>query len=353
MSPEQAAGRELDARSDLYALGCLLYEMLTGRPPFLGDDSVSVISQHLNTTPVAPSWHNPEIEPSLESLVMGLLAKTPEERPENAKTARERLQQIVTAPVEAATETRARTPPATPQIHSPFVGREQEFSTLKAAVDAALGGQGSLVMLVGEPGIGKTRLSEETGVYARLRGVQVLVGRCHETEAALPYIPFVEAIRQYVLDRPTEALREELGEGASDVAKLVSEIRQRLPDLPSSGTTEPEQERYRLFESITSFLINASKANPTLLVLDDLHWADKPSLLLLQHLVRRLKGSRIFILGTYRDVELDRRHPLSDVLAGLRRVRSIERPREIPSSSRSASGTSWRQVRSTVTRADG
>jgi len=180
-------------------------------------------------------------------------------------------------------------------------------------------------MIVGEPGIGKTRLADEAGVYARLRGAQVLLGRCYETEASLPYIPFVQAIRSYVMEHDPDALREELGDGASDVAKLVSEIRQRIPDLPPASQIEPEQERYRLFESVTAFLVNASRSNPIVLMLDDLHWADKPSLLLLQHLARRVPESRLIVMGTYRDVELDRRHPLSEALSGLRREHAFER----------------------------
>src|SRR5215469_10617598 len=206
-----------------------------------------------------------------------------------------------------------------------FIGRAEEMAMLRTAIDASIGGQASLVMVAGEPGIGKTRLAEEAGTYARLRGAQVLVGRCHEGESASPYSCFVEVIREYVSTRPDDALKTEMGDGASDIAKLVPEIRKRIPDLPPSPSADPNEERQRLFDSIASFLVNASKANPIMLQLDDLHWADKPSLLLLQRLARRMKGSRLIVVGTYRDVELDRRHPLSAVLGELRRERLYQR----------------------------
>jgi class 3 adenylate cyclase/tetratricopeptide (TPR) repeat protein len=148
-----------------------------------------------------------------------------------------------------------------------------------------------------------------------------LVGHCYEGEAASPYSPFVEVIREYISTRPDDALRTEMGDGASDVAKLVPEIRKRIPDLPPSQAADPKEERMRLFESVASFLVRGSKINPIMLHLEDLHWADKPTLLLLQHLTRRFKGSRLVVIGTYRDVELDRSHPLSAVLAELRRER--------------------------------
>ena len=325
MPPEQAVGREVGPRADLYALGCMFYEMLTGRPPFVGDDLVSVISQHLNTRPLAPSWHNSEVSRELGSLILSLLAKDPAERPSDAAETARRLEAARLAPPSSEPTTDSPDTAVRRADWGRFVGRAPELEALKGGVDRAMGGDGRLFLVAGEAGIGKTRLVEEVGVYARLRGAQVLVGRCHETEAGLPYHPFVAAMRQYVVGQTDEALREELSGGASDVAKLVSEIRERLPDLPPSAEEGVEQERHRLFASVSTFLINASKETPLYLVLDDLHWADKPSLLLLSHLAQRLGNGRIAVVGTYRDVDLDRRHPLSEVLGDLRQERLFER----------------------------
>ena len=134
-----------------------------------------------------------------------------------------------------------------------FVGRRDEMGQMKAALDGALSGRGSLVMLVGEPGIGKTRLAEEFGVYAGLRGAQVLTGHCYEGEVGVPYLPFVEAFREYTRGRPDETVRGELGQGAPEVATLVSEVRQRFPDIPAVAAAgrgrrapAPVPERHRV-----------------------------------------------------------------------------------------------------------
>ncbi len=327
MPPEQALGRQADARSDLYSLGCVLYEMVTGRQPFLGDDAVAVISQHINTAPVAPSWHNPEVPRALEALVLRLLAKAPAERPGSAASVVEEITRIQESSSRERTIEQPPSPVADLQAVAwgRFVGRHEEMGQLRMHLENALSGRGALAMLVGEPGIGKTRLAEEFAVYAGLRGAQVLVGHCYEGEVAVPYLPFVEAFRQYVRGRADPTLRQELGEGAPEVAKLVSEVRQRFPDIPEAPPLEGDAERHRLFQSVTDFLRNAAGANPVVLFLDDIHWADKPSLLLLQYLARGLRGDRVLIVGAYRDVELDRTHPLSEVVAALRRERLYER----------------------------
>ncbi|MDP9238686.1 MAG: AAA family ATPase [Chloroflexota bacterium] len=319
MSPEQALGTSADARSDLYGLGAVLYEMITGRPPFLGDDALAVISQHINTAPVAPSWHNPAVPRALEVLVLRLLAKSPDERPESGIEVAEELERVrgelgaetVPAP-EAAADLRGL-------AWGQFAGRRDEMEQLKAALTGAMSGRGALLMLAGEPGIGKTRLAQEFAVYARLRGAQVLTGHCYEGEASLPHRPFVEALRHYARARSEPRLRDELGAGAPEIAALVSEIRQRLPDIAPAPPLEGEAARLRLFDSVTQFVRNAAAAAPLVLVLDDLHWADPASLLLLRYLAHEIAAEPVLIVGTYRDVELDRTHPLADTIATLRR----------------------------------
>ncbi|MCI0800329.1 MAG: AAA family ATPase, partial [Chloroflexi bacterium] len=180
-------------------------------------------------------------------------------------------------------------------------------------------------MLVGEPGIGKTRTAQELATYAGLRGAQVLWGRCYEEQGAPPYWPWVQAIRSYVREKEPEELRSEMGAGAEDIAEIISDVRERLPGLRTPPQLEPEQARFRLFDSITAFLKSASRRQPLVLVLDDLHWADHPSLLLLEFVARELSGSRLLLVGTYRDMELSRRHPLSLTLGELTRERLFQR----------------------------
>ena len=188
---------------------------------------------------------------------MRLLAKSPADRPETASAVAVELRRIIAPGAQAAPQEAVPDAPASQQAGAwgRFVGRRDEMEQLKAALGAVLSGHGSLVMLVGEPGIGKSRLAREFTVYASLRGAQVLTGNCYEGEITVPYLPFVEALRQYVRSRSDAALLSELGSGAPEVAKLVSEVRERFPDIPEAPQLEGEAERLRLFDSVTRFLL--------------------------------------------------------------------------------------------------
>jgi class 3 adenylate cyclase/tetratricopeptide (TPR) repeat protein len=326
MSPEQALGRKPGAASDLYSLGAMLYEMLTGRPPFAGDSAVSVISQHTSAEPVAPSWHTPDMPRAVEEVVLRLLAKSPEDRYPNATELREALRHAQgVAESDRRREIAVEANPMEGLAGGVFVGREREMERLLAGLEDALAGRGRVVMLVGEPGIGKTRTAQELLTYARLRGARVLVGRSHEGEGAPAYWPWVQMAREYIEEKGAKDAAAEMGAGAADMAQVLPELREMIPELAEAGPGDPEEARFRYFDSTATFLKNAARKEPLLLFLDDLHWADKPSLLFLQFLARELEGARIMVLGTYRDVELSRRHPLSQVLADLSREGFMDR----------------------------
>jgi tetratricopeptide (TPR) repeat protein len=322
MPPEQAMGGKVTAKADLYSLGAMLYEMVTGRPPFVGDDSVAIIGQHINTPPVSPTWHRADLPPALETLILQLLEKDPEKRPESAAVVLQALEAIEAGKIK---EPSREAPTENPLYRRVFVGREPELKQLKSAFDGAISGQGALMMVMGEPGIGKTALCEQLSTYVTLRGGRTLVGHCYEKGSlSLPYLAFVEALRSYVLSREVKDLREELGTGAADVARIISEIRERLK-IKLRPQKDPEEERYRLLQAVTAFLSNAANVQPMMVVLEDLHDADRGTLEMLTHVSRNLAGARLLIVGTYRDVEVDRSHPLSAALAELRRVSTYGR----------------------------
>ena len=229
-------------------------------------------------------------------------------------------------------EDRVPSPIATQQEkHSAdsFIGRKTVLSQLELTLDRVVAENGQMDMIVGEPGIGKSRLAEEVSSYAEQNDVRVLSGRCYEERGAPPYWPWVQVVRSYLAEAEPEELAETLGPRASLVATIFPEINEYIPDLRTfePGTQNPESVRFRLFDAVTTFFIDISNSKPTLLVLDDLHWADESSLKLLVFLARELKRSHLFVLGAYRDVELDRKHPLSDSLGELTRERLFERHR--------------------------
>jgi tetratricopeptide (TPR) repeat protein len=219
---------------------------------------------------------------------------------------------------------RVPSPRAIPAREIPLIDRLEEMKLLKEAVDRAVQGEGSLVFLYGEAGIGKTRLARELGAYARLRGMQVLYGRCpalFRMDGVPPYVLWNEVIRDYLQVCTPGQLYKVIGYYPGEVCKLVPEVKQKLGTIPQSLPINPEHERDRLFEAVSQFITNISREAPLLIVLDDLQWTDQSSLLLLHYLTRGVQRESLLLLGDYRDTDVDERHPLSPVLSELNRER--------------------------------
>lgn len=209
--------------------------------------------------------------------------------------------------------------PAATEGRIGFVGRGREMAELDRALEDARRGSGHLFLLVGEPGIGKSRLAEELLDRAALQGAQTLLGRSWEAGGAPVYWPWIQALRPYVRTLGLAELRAQLGPGAGAVAKLLPEVRERLHDLPEPPPLEPEAARFRLFDATAEFLRRASAEAPIVLVLDDLQAADPASLLLLQFLARGLAAMRMVVVGAVRDVDPIPDAHLTSVLAEIAR----------------------------------
>lgn len=209
--------------------------------------------------------------------------------------------------------------PALPAVLTgpgPFVGRGTELAGLLAAWQSTLAAGARAVLVAGEPGVGKTRLAGEWSRQAYEQGAVVLYGRCDEDLGAA-YQPFAEALRSLVPCLGANRLRGLRGVEA--LLALVPGLTEVVPDLPTPSRSDPDTERYALFDAVVALLAAASSSAPVVLILDDLHWAAKPTLLLLRHLLRFGEHARVQIVGTYRNTDLDRSHPLAAMLADLHR----------------------------------
>jgi class 3 adenylate cyclase/tetratricopeptide (TPR) repeat protein len=215
---------------------------------------------------------------------------------------------------------------APPPGHAPLIEREPEHAELRRAVDLARAGHGSLLLIGGEAGIGKSRITAEIAAEAESRGMLPLVGHAIDVDAPTPYLPFVEILEQALLGpRAPEWLRDALGDNASELSRLVPGIRRIVDNLPPPLDLPPEQVGRYLWLSMQEFLERGARVRPLLLVLEDLHWTDESTLLLMEYLAAALEHMPVLILGTYRDVEVDASHPLARTMGGLARRGLVRR----------------------------
>jgi len=340
MSPEQVSASGIDQRTDIYSLGTVLYEALTGEPPFSGELQ-SVLYRIVHEIPQPPRTMGADISEELESIILTCIAKEPSKRPQRAsevveslKRSQTRIHQSDLSKSIVMTKTMMM-----PRVAlSPFIGRDKEQAELQKRLNVAISGECQFVVVSGEPGVGKTRLLDEIENLARARKLLVLHGRTIEQDGAFPYQGFCEAIQEYFrLKDPVSSPqnRLDLSDVAPDLISLfpmlteISEIRgaatgdSKISQL--SGSQGPEN-RTQIFELLARTITRLAAGKPLILFLEDLHAAEI-SIEALQYIVRRLGPTPTLIVGTYRSSEVDsKNHPLIrmlDTFRGDRRFSAI------------------------------
>ncbi len=207
---------------------------------------------------------------------------------------------------------------------SPFVGRSAELAALRALVPREAGERGRLALVGGEAGSGKSRLVRELAHEVASGGALVLYGAC-DAVVHTPYRPFAEALDQLARSTDPDVLRADLGSAGGELTRLVPDLPARVAGLPAPIAADPDTERHRLHTAVTDVLAGAGRRQPLLLVLEDGHWADTPTLVLLRHLARASTEARVLVLATFRDTEADIPAELADALADLRRSEDVVR----------------------------
>ncbi|MFZ0063879.1 MAG: BREX system ATP-binding domain-containing protein [Pyrinomonadaceae bacterium] len=341
MSPEQVAASGLDHRSDIYSLGTVLYECLTGEPPFSGELQ-SILYRIVHEIPQSPRSLGADINEDLEAVILNCIAKDPGKRPQRASEVADSLRRCQTRLHQSdlgKSVILTKTLMLPRVALSPFIGREKEQAELQKRLNAAVSGECQFVVVSGEPGVGKTRLLDEIENLAKARKLMVLHGRSIEQDGAFPYQGFCEAIQEYFRQKDSTSspdTRLELSDVAPDLVSLfpmlteISEIRAAATGdskLAQQGGSQGPENRTQVFELLARTLTRLAAGKPLILFLEDLHAAEI-SIEALQYIVRRLGPTPTLIVGTYRTSEIDSRsHPLLrmlDSFRGDRRFSAIE-----------------------------
>ncbi len=332
MSPEQVSGSNIDLRTDIYSLGTVLYECLTGEPPFSGELQ-SVLYRIVHEIPQSPRAVGADINEDLEQVILSCIAKDPAKRPQRPGEVADSLRRSLTRVHQSdlgKSVVMTRTMMMPRVALSPFIGREKELTELQKRLNIAISGECQFVVVSGEPGAGKTRLLDEIENLARARKLRVLHGRSIEQDGAFPYQGFCEAIQEYFRIRDTISSPNnhvDFSDVAADLITLfpmlseISEIRSAATGdskLSHVGGQQGPENRTQIFELLARTITRLAGGQPLILFLEDLHAAEI-SIEALQYIVRRLGPTPTLIVGTYRSSEVDgRHHPLIRMLESFR-----------------------------------
>jgi ABC-type transport system substrate-binding protein/serine/threonine protein kinase len=331
LSPEQVASRAFDGRSDIYSLGVVLYECLVGEPPFTGDvQSILYRIVHENQQP--PRALGAEIREELQDIVLRCLEKDPGKRPQRAGQIADALRRHKSSLASdefrmslVLSSSRAISRPAA----SVFIGREKEFAELQRRLNVTISGECQFAVVAGEPGVGKTRLLEELKNLARARKIRVLYGRFIEQDRSFAYQGFCELIEDYFLSRDagsSSSGRPDFSDLAADLIALfpqlseIGELRSAVSGearAPAAAEEKKADDRIQVFELLARTLTRMAGGKPLVLILENLHGAEI-SIEALQYIVRRLRPTPTLIVGSFRQTETDKRHPLTRMLDSFR-----------------------------------
>ncbi|MDD4909042.1 MAG: AAA family ATPase, partial [Candidatus Omnitrophica bacterium] len=335
LSPESSGilRKSIDVRSDIYSLGILFYQLLTGRLPYMADDISNLIHQHIATKPTPPSKLNNQVPPVLDNIILRLISKEPTERYQSIQGLvhdlkeyqKQRKEGKVLIDFEIARADRL----ATLSFSTKLIGRDKELSELNSLLDKTRLGQGSLAFVFGEPGIGKSRLVDELrGSIHSLNGL-FCGGKCYQYEFMTPYKVFSEAIdaciekikrlSQKEQEVHIQRIKQTLGELGGEVVKIAPGITDLIGAPPKLVALEPEKEKIRFLITVTNFLVSLSSSDsPLLMFLDDLQWADDGSLEVLERFAEKLVNSSVLLIISYRDTEVNETHPLAKLIKNLK-----------------------------------
>jgi serine/threonine protein kinase/ABC-type transport system substrate-binding protein len=330
LSPEQLSGRAIDLRSDIYALGVVLYECIVGHPPFTGEIQ-SVLYRIAHDRPDPPRAVGSDIPEELENIVLHCLNKDPAGRPQRAQEVvdalvRHRSRLRDTERIQKLSVARSSTVVQRPAA-SPLIGREKEFGELqKRLTSASLQAECQFVLIAGESGLGKGRILEELESLARARKIRVLHSRFVEQDQALPYQGFCEVIQEYFHQKMSPGSSPGSTPGVVDFSDLAPDLVTLFPVLAEmseitggqklniSIEARRIQDRTYIYDLLARSFVRIGDGKPLVVFFEDLQNADV-SLDALQYIVRRLGPTPTLIVGTYRSTEVDKHHPLTRVLS--------------------------------------